>query len=206
MTNKYSTIEKIVTLTPLDQRFISSCYCPTDHPNMTLVEQWKEKLQNSANKDKPYHVDPNNMVAAFPNISKFLIESSETNFSTVEYFTSMNSDSHNALLYSKMYEIIKKNNVPVSFVSNVLKKANGCSVKVAKSDGSELWSINGIIKAELDYETFNISKESYYVLTHGMLGESYTVIDIADEKTYNSFKKLPDMWKSLLESMPLDLQ
>lgn len=162
-----------IILTPLEQRYLSTCYPLPDRPFYDEVSKWKEFLRWNSIEDKDLELS-DELLRVFPHIGRLYMNGLFNRRSIQSYFEGIDLDSHNMRMY--LFAKRAARNIPPDILSSILSHVKTCSVKPADMSTSTIWSYDGVYHGEIDLSYFNLTLGGFYVFVHGANGSD---IDIA---------------------------
>jgi len=181
MKNSFS--EKII-LTPIEQRYISTCYPLPDRPFLDKVEYWKRILREAAKNNKNLEVSLHDFSLAFPHIASLYLKGFFNERSIQSYFEGIDEKSHNMRMYlfaKKMY----RNNFPKIF--DVLLHIEYCSVKPADLETEKIYSYGMVYNYPIDVDYFGFYPENNLILLHGKSERGLIAIRELTKKEFKIF-------------------
>ena len=176
-----------IVLTPLEQRYISTCYPLTDRPFYEEAMTWKEKLREAAVAGKDIEVPTRELVIAFPHIGRLYLEGFFKERSIQSYFEGLGQGSHNLRMYL-FAKRLARSQAPEPIILDVLHHVETCSVRVASLGDLTTWSYGGTYPCPLDVEYFGAHVEGSYVLVHGRSEKGPVVIRSLSTEDFERFK------------------
>lgn len=177
-----------IILTPIEQRYIATCYPLPDRPFLDEANEWKERLKESSLKNEDIEVAANDISRAFPHIGMLYRRGFFDERSIRSYFEATDQESHNMRMYLFAKSVARKH-PPEHILLGVLDHVEHCSVKVADLDSSTLWSYGGPYQCTLDTDYFNLSPNSNWVLVHGKNKNGVIVIRDILEDEFERFRR-----------------
>lgn len=185
-------VEKIL-LSPIEQRYVSTCYPLEDRPRYDEAMAWKKKLQKSAIAGEPVEVDAGDFGRAFPHVGRLYSEKLFDEISFLHYFEGTDQNSHNMRAYLFAKNVAKKN-IPREIMRSVIHHLTVCSVRVARLEDSRVWSYGGSYSMELDRTYFGDSQFGQYAFLHGRSEKGPVVVRTASEE---EFEKLSSWFERI---------
>ena len=182
---KRSLSEKII-LTPIEQRYISTCYPLPDRPFLDKVEYWKRILREGSKNDKNLEISLNDLGLAFPHIGMLYIQGFFDERSIQSYFEGIDEKSHNMRMYLFAKKIYRKK-FPQTL--NVLSHIEYCSVKPAELETEKIYSYGMIYNYPVDTEYFGMRFKNNFVLVHGRSENGLIAIRDITEEEFERFTK-----------------
>jgi hypothetical protein len=156
--------EKII-LTPIEQRYISTCYPLPDRPCLDKVEYWKRILRESAKNDKNLEISFNDFGLAFPHIGILYLQGFFDERSIQSYFEGIDEKSHNMRMYLFAKKMDRKRSPQIL---NVLLHIEYCSVKPADLENQKIHSYGMNYDYPIDTGYFSdMQLKNNFVLVHG---------------------------------------
>lgn len=158
-----------ITLTPIEQKYIGTCYPLPDRQGINECNIWKNKLQKDYS-GKNIEFDLDEFKTPFPFIYTFL--TTKQNSKIQKRFEGISDDSHIKKLYNKAenikikLDIIQQNLSAKNAYLKLLEHYEGCSVKVADLEKNLVWGYGGIYNVKIDKNYFE-KIEGKYAILHG---------------------------------------
>jgi len=172
----------VIVLTPIEQRYISTCYPLPDRPFYNEALFWKNKLRESSVKDEDIEVPFEDIGKAFPHICRLYKEGFFDERSIQSYFEGVDDKSHNMRMYLFAKRVARGKRPELALI-NVLRHVEACSVKPADLRRSLVWSYGAVRRSLIDTEYFNSSPQSDLVFVHGRSnGGEVVVRDVSEEE------------------------
>ena len=180
-----------VVLTPLEQRYVASCDCPVDYPHHDVTEAWKRRLTESTKQNRISTINSADIILPFPSLAYLIATEGLGSERTVQdYFEGGDEKSHNGRLVRFVKDTQNNSNLPHGLVEKMKYHATVCSVKLAKRDGSFVWSVYDTRPNFFD-DPFGVHPESDMVLVHGRSEKGHIIIREANKEDIELFKGLP---------------
>lgn len=187
-------IDLKVSLSPMEQRYLASCHCPVDYPKHEKTERWKDLVRDNSYAGETLEIKPSQILEAFPSLANFIAsEGLGYKRSVQSYFEGMDSGSHNIKLLE--YVSVFRDH---PYFERMLEHADLCSVKLARTDGSKIWTPKGAVSGSLD-DMFDVFPSSDHVLVHGQTENGHVITREATYQDLERLSALPEMWKEVLE-------
>lgn len=177
-------LELRITLTPIEQRYVATCYPLPDQPNHDIVIYWKAKLTLSARANMPFAAHIKNLTQPFPDLARLVKDGFLTSRSVQSYFEGLDEASHNARLYTFATNAMK-NSIPQHILESMLSHVRNCMTTVGH--GGLITSPFGECQEQVDQETFGITGE--YLLLHGKSKKGHVAIRAISEEDYTAFQQ-----------------
>ncbi len=175
-------------LSVLEQKYVSTCYPLPDRPFLAEAMHWKEVYRRASAQNEVLRVPLRDVARAFPHFGRMYYQGLFNKMSVQEYFESITQDSHTMRNYL-FAKNVAKNNPPEDILRSVLHHITGCSVRVARTTDSMIWSFGGTYEAKLDLLYFGEQEYGEYVFVHGMSENGAIVIADAPEDKFRTLKE-----------------
>lgn len=176
-------LERSVVLSPLEQRYVASCYPLPDRPGLDSCNLWKARLRQSAGDGGMVEIKAREIGMAFPHLAMLIMQGKFQGIETVQgYFESLKEGglSHNLNLYKfaksvgRAAKSMEKEEYAERLVP-VMDHVNGCAVKPADLSGNKVWTFGGFEESGIDSHYFGNDKFCRYALVHGVNEEGLPV-------------------------------
>ncbi len=175
-----------ITLTPLEQRYISTCYPLPDRPFIDEVHEWQERLRISSTKGESIVAVVADIGRVFPHVGRLCREGFFDERSIQSYFEGIDPLSHTMRMYLFGKRVARKQ-PPEHILLAVLHHIEHCSVRVADLNTSTVWSYGMTYQYPLDIHYFNLNARSSRVLVHGKSNKGVIVVRDASEEEFEKF-------------------
>lgn len=175
--------DRRIILSPLEQMYVATCDCVDNYMYSSHTKKWKERLLSCAKDLMDIEVGSTEILLPFPTLAYLICaEGLGTDWSLTEYFEGTDERSHNSRL-RYMTKLAESNRlVPEDFIREIKKHSENCSVRIVKTDSSNL------------SDPFDINPTTEYVFTHGVNSEGRIIIREASADDLE--KKRPLVWKN----------
>ncbi len=175
-------IRLIAKFTPIEQRYLSTCYPLPDRPFYDEAMVWKENMRYLSMKNETIDVSLRHIVKAFPHLGALYVKGLFDKRTVKSYFEGTDQDSHNMRMYLFAKSAYRKG-LPEKALLDVLEHVEACSVKPADLRNSLIYSYGDNYHSQLDTEYLDIVPESDFVFVHGRSPDGEIVIrDVMEEK------------------------
>lgn len=188
-----------ITLTPIEQKYIGTCYPLIDRVGIQECIIWKNKIKINYSAEN-IEIDLEEFKIPFPFIYTFL--KTKQNSSIQERFEGISDDSHIKKLYNKAenikvkLEVLEKNSEAKNAYLKLLEHYEGCSVKVADLEKNLVWGYGGIYNLRIDKNYFE-KIEGKYAILHGKSENGLIAIR---EISFNEFQKYTEIFSKIQNS------
>ncbi|MEM5870677.1 MAG: hypothetical protein QW758_01850 [Candidatus Aenigmatarchaeota archaeon] len=195
-----------VTLNPIEQRYIATCYPLKDRPYYEEALRAREIFRDYAIKNETIEIDLNNIALAFPHLARLIREGFFKERTIQSYFEGIDDKSHNMRNYlfakSRM-----RDKLPENVLFDILHHVEYCSVRPCYLKENIIFSYGGEVKDDIDkyYFSLSIGQESFQVenreyefaFLHGRSEKgSIFVRYVSKEEFENLLKWFEERWKS----------
>ncbi len=183
----YKVDDDRIVLTPIEQKYIATCYPLPDKPFLDEANKWKEILRETSSNGEDIEVSVNDIGRAFPHIGTLYQRGLFNKRSVRSYFEGTDQESHNMRMYLFAKNIARKQ-PPEHIVLKVLHHVECCSVKVADLDSFIIWSYGMTYTFPLDTDYFGIKPRSNRVFVHGKSERGMVVVRDVSEEEFEKFR------------------
>ena len=182
-----------IRLSPLVQRYISTCYLLPDHAHAVEVEHWKERLRSSCNECITVNLEE--IATVFTHVGRLLREGNVSGEQLDSYFEGLGNGSHNLRMYQLFTKLQRRRSrmdekiLPQydAVLEGVLEHIEGCSVRPAFLRSSLVFGYRGPCTEPIDEEHFKNTNYDNRVFVHGRSGKGAVVVRSANEQEFEAF-------------------
>ncbi|MEM7816694.1 MAG: hypothetical protein QXZ20_02145, partial [Candidatus Aenigmatarchaeota archaeon] len=138
-----------VTLNPIEQRYIATCYPLKDRPYYEDALRLRETFRYYAIKNETIEIDVNNIALAFPHLARLITEGFFKERTIQSYFEGIDDKSHNMRNYL-FAKARMRDKLPEHVLFDILHHVECCSVRPCYVKDNLILSYGGEIKDEID--------------------------------------------------------
>jgi hypothetical protein len=179
--------ESEIILTPLEQRYISTCYPLPDRPFIKEANKWKERLRKTQEMGNIL-LSLEEIGKAFPHIGMLYKIGFFEKRSIQSYFEGLDEKGHN----TRMYLFAKKcerSKIPKEMLLGVMLHVEHCSVRIAETKNSKICSYLGEYEYPIDLNYFGNGFSNEYVIVHGKSEKGAIAIRDLSRDEFDVYKK-----------------
>ncbi len=179
-----------ITLNPIEQKYIGTCYPLPDREGIKECSLWKQELKrNYDGNNREFDIEK--LKTPFPFIYAFFTAHPQKMIQ--DNFEALDENSHIRKLYAKAthtkinLDVLEKNPAAKLAYLKLLEHYEGCAVKVADLGQRLIWGYGGIYHTKIDENYFEKIKGRYAII-HGKSDNGLIVIREISEDEFRMYK------------------
>ncbi len=153
-------------LTPLELRYLATCYPLKDRPGIDEANRWKALARDRAGRTETRELPLRDIALAFPHVCGLAIKGFFEMRSVQDYFEGLDQESHIMRLYLFARSAARKS-TPEHLMLGILQHTEGCSVRIADASAGKVWGFGGIYALPINTQYFSQPVIGRYMLVHG---------------------------------------